>query len=259
MDKRKQFSQASNYALFYGRGKASELVQYEVVVLEPSGQSSDSLREIQRSGTLAIAYLSVVEVPVWSKVFSQLKSTDFLQVNVRPYINSEYGNYWVDLASRHWQDLLLQNVSELLDRGYDGIFLDTIGYVESVSLSPLMRAIQLQAAHQIVQRIRTCFPKHILIQNCGLEELYLLNARYIDGICWENPPLNRSESEDWANIVLGNLERVKESYGLQILLLVEENNLCAQEFHLIQEIAQRKKFLLYYAPSFYTTGVSKKN
>lgn len=92
-----------------------------------------------------------------------------------------------------------------------------------------------------------------------MEELYRLTARYIDGICWENPPFNRIDSQEWAIQVIRNLEVVKETYGLQVLLLVEENNSCARDFERVQEVAKDKEFLVYYAPSFYTAGVTQKS
>lgn len=35
----------------------------------------------------------------------------------------------------------------------------------------------------------------ILIQNNGLESVYLETAPYIDGICWGNPPFSLTESD----------------------------------------------------------------
>lgn len=260
MDRKARFSLATNYALYYGHERAAELAHYDIAVLEPAGQSVNSLQEIKASGTLVVAYLSVMEVPVWSKVLDLLQASDFLQVQGKPYINPEYGNYWVNLDSQRWTDLLLQRVKDLMEgEGYDGVFLDTIGYVESRQLSTASRTSLLQAATEIVIKIRTMFPDSIIIQNCGLEELYRLTASYIDGICWENPPFNRIDSQEWAGQVIRNLEAVKETYGLQVLLLVEENNSCAREFELVQEVAKDKKFLLYYAPSFYTAGVTQKD
>jgi hypothetical protein len=119
-----------------------------------------------------------------------------------------------------------------------------------------LRSALLQAAAQIVCKIKTRFPGYILIQNCGLEELYKLTAGYIDGICWENPPLNRVASQEWAAQVVRNLEQVKETNGLQVFLLVEENDSCAREFRRVEEVAFEKQFLAYYAPANYTAGVS---
>lgn len=257
MNRRTRFSMSTNYALYYGHGQAGELSNYDIAVVEPAGQLN-SLPDIKASGTLTIAYLSVMEVPAWSSDRDLLEADDFLHVKGKPYINPDYGNYWVNLASIRWQEILLQRVHTLIEgAGYDGVFLDTIGYIESQQLSNETRAALLKVAIEIVKSIRTQFPEHVLIQNCGLEELYRGTARYLDGICWENPPLQDHRSQEWADQVICNLEQVKKNYGLQILLLVEENNPCVKGFKRVLEVAKAKNFLVYYAPSFYTTGVSK--
>lgn len=259
MDRRANFSSAKNYALYYGRGRAIELAQYDIAIVEPAGQSINSLREFETSGTVAIAYLSVMEIPPWSEEIGLLNSSDFLQVegSEKPYINQQYGNYWLDLRSQRWTDLLLHRIAYLLEgAGYDGLFLDTVGYVESLQIPMSMRSALLEAAAQIVFKIKMRFPGCILIQNCGLEELYKLTAGYIDGICWENPPLDRVASQEWADLIIRNLEKLKKTNGLQVFLLVEENDLCSQEYRRIEELAFAKQFLVYYAPSNYTAGVS---
>lgn len=258
MDRKAKFSLAKNYALYYGSGKAIELAQYDIAIVEPAGQSINSILEFRASGTLAIAYVSVMEIPSWSEEIGLLKSSDFLQVegSENPFINQQSGNYWLDLRSQRWTDLLLHRISYLLEGdGYDGLFLDTVGYVESLQIPMPLRSALLQAAAQIVRKIKIQFPDCILIQNCGLEELYKLTAGYIDGICWENPPLDRIASQEWASIIIRNLEQVKETYGLQVLLLVEENDSCAREFQRVEELAFAKQFLAYLAPANYTAGV----
>lgn len=259
MDRKAEFSSARNYALYYGSGRAIELAQYDVAIVEPAGQSIPSLRGLKTAGTMPIAYLSVMEIPPWSQELSLLDSSDFIQLegSEKPYINQQYGNYWLDLRSQRWTDLLMHRISYLLEvEGYEGLFLDTVGYVESLRIPMVMRGELLQAAAQIVCKIRKQFPGCILIQNCGLEELYKLTVGYIDGICWENPPLDRVASQEWAAKVIANLEQLKITNNLQVLLLVEENDLCAREFRRVEALGLAKQFLVYFAPSNYTAGVS---
>ena len=259
MDRKVKFSSAKNYALYYGSGKATELAQYDIAIVEPAGQSIHSFREFRSSGTLVIAYLSVMEMPPGSEEIGLLSTSDFLRLDDKnnPYINQQYGNYWLDLRSARWTDLILHKVALLLEGAdYDGLFLDTIGYVESLQIPTITRTELLRAAVEIVRKIRRRFPRCILIQNCGLEELYRFTAEYIDGICWENPPFNQPTSHEWSALVIRNLEQVKEIYDLQVMLLVDENDSCASDFRLVEKVSSAKQFLVYYAPANYTTGVS---
>lgn len=257
MNRKTRFSLAKNYALYYGCGRANQLAQYDIAIVEPSGHSTDSLVEMKSSGTLAIAYLSVMEIPPWSEDLNRLKTRDFLQSGGQAYLNQEFGNFWVDLRSSRWVSLLLERVDYLLGKvGYDGLFLDTVGDIESRLLSSNLRNKLQSAAVKIVSKIRKRFPKCILIQNCGLEDLFERTAEYLDGICWENPPLDQLASQAWAAQMISTLEREKKSHDLQVLLLVEQNHSSSQGFYLVEKVAHDKKFLVYNSPSNYTDGVS---
>ena len=256
VNRKARFSSAKNYALYYGCGGANQLTQYDIAIVEPSGHSADSILEMKSSGTLVIAYLSVLEIPPWSEDLGRLKTRDLLHLNGQPYLNQEFGNFWVDLRSSRWVNLLLERVDYLLDKvGYDGLFLDTIGYVESRLLSSDLRNKLQSAAVKIICKIRKRFPKCLLIQNCGLEDLFKRTAGYLDGICWENPPFNQLASQAWAAQIICILEQEKKSHNLQVFLLVERNHLSAQDFYLVEKVAHDKQFLVYNAPTNYTDGV----
>lgn len=258
MDRKTRFSLAGNYALYYGSGKADLLAQYDIAIVEPSGHSVDSIQELISSGTLTIAYLSVMEIPPWSRDLGLLKASDFIHLDGQPYINREFGNFWADLRSSRWVDLLLDRANYLMEEiGYDGLFLDTIGYVESRQLPDNVRKRLISAASKIVAKLRKRFPGRLLIQNCGLEELLKMTAVNLDGVCWENPPLNQPASQEWASHIVGTLEWEKRNHDLQIFLLVEKNNPCANDFHLVEKVAYEKRFLVYKAPTNYIDGVAR--
>lgn len=259
MDRKARFSLAKNYALYYGFGRANELAQFDIAIVEPAGHTQESIQKIKSLGALTIAYLSVIEVPPWSEDLKNLPLCDFLHIEEKPYINQKYGNYWIDLRSPRWAEMLFERVRVLLDvLGYDGLFMDTVGYVESDHLSGRLRTKLIKAATNFIRELRKRFPDHLLIQNCGLETLFQKTAGYLDGVCWENPPFNQFTSKTWAAKVIRNLEIKKAAHGLQVFLLVEENDPCARDFHLVEYVASKKQFLVYHAPSCYTAGVSEK-
>lgn len=257
MTRKARLSSANTYALYYGCDKANLLTQYDIAIVEPSGHSKDSIQEIKLAGTLVIAYLSVMEIPQWSTDLGHLKSGDLLHLDGEPYLNQEFGNYWVDLRSSRWVDLLLAKAHHLLaEVGYDGLFLDTIGYVESRRLSPKLRTGLEMAATKLVKKLKRCFSEYLLIQNCGLDTLLMHTAEYLDGVCWENPPFNQHSSQMWVDRVLDSLEQQRRTYQLKVFLLVEETLSNAQDFYIARKIAYEKQFLVYYAPSLYTSGVA---
>lgn len=265
MDRQAGFNQAKNYALYYGLGRARELAHFDLVIVEPDGHNAASLRVMQDAGTLVLAYLSVMEIPPAAPENKLLRTTDYLSNEGSLLSNVEYGNYLADLRSTRWVGLLLQKAGRLIQSGYDGLFLDTIGDVESTSIPGELRDLQLMAAVNIVGQLRRRFPQHILVQNSGLEKLCSLTAAYINGICWENPPLGIEACIPWVEVITGKLEKLRDTYGIKVLLLQEEKDEAGLGgvgdntdaiFQLAKDISHSKDFLLYKAPYRYIGGIN---
>ena len=266
MDRLARFAAIKNYALYYGLGKEKELSQFDLVVVEPEGQSDAAVRGMQAMNTWVLAYLSVVEVhPAAPEIKLLLKNGDLLTTAGRLLTNREYGNYLADLRSSRWVGLLLHRISSLVTRsGYDGLFLDTIGDVESGNLAPELRDSLLMAAANVVRKIRDLYPGHILVQNCGLEELCLFTAEYLNGICWENPPFQEKTSEPWTRHVINQLDRLREKHGIKVLLMLEMMGGAGSDggadfagnYQLARKIADSKGFLLCRAPFRYVGEIN---
>lgn len=255
MDRLAAFAGAKNFVVYYGHGREDQLSSFDVAIVEPAGHGSTGLKEMQHSGTLVLAYLSVIEVPEWDPAFKMLKAEDFLLSPGRqPLINMEYGNYLADLGSKRWTGLIMHRAARLIaNSGYDGLFLDTIGDVEWAGDGGSIRDSLLVAAADFVRQIRNLFPGRVLIQNQGLESLCLLTAPYLNGICWENPPLDNESIRQWVRNMIGQLSMFKERYGLKVLMLQEEKE---TPNRIAGEISCENGFLLYRAPRGYTTGIN---
>jgi hypothetical protein len=141
----------------------------------------------------------------------------------------------------------------LLQEGYDGIFMDTIGNVECPDISSVERQIQSDWAAEITRSFRELFPEHVIVQNNGFENLCMKTAPYLDGICWENPLFSYKESHEWCESVLARLVSLKEKYGIRALFLHEENEIKRKPSAGItaQSIADKHEFLYYEAPNYF--------
>ena len=119
-------------------------------------------------GTLRLAYLSVGEAdrqrPYWAAVQAQ----PFL-VEPNPHWPD---NYRVDLRDQRWQRILLdQEIPRLLERGFQGLMLDTIDtapYLEAKD--PARFAGTRQALRSFLARVRERHPGLALLAN-GTEAL----------------------------------------------------------------------------------------
>lgn len=260
--KKEDMAKARNYVLYYGHGREEELSSYDLAVVEPSGHDTDSIQRLKDNGTLVLAYISVMEIQIWSQEFGLLKDNDFLEVNGQKLMNCDYGTYIMDLTSDRWRSLLLHKAGQLLVLfGYDGLFLDTIGDVEMPAIPAHIQTIQMSAAVDLLGILRKIFPDSLIIQNNGLEKLCLHTADLIDGICWENPPFAKKESITWAESIVMRLETLKTSRSLSILLLTEVNSDTAtiKNSELCSRISSEKGFLFYCAPEGYINGINLPN
>lgn len=222
--------------------------------MEPEGQTESDLKLMREANTLVLAYVSIMELGDFHPLFSRLEPDDFLVVHGKNVYKEAYRTYVLNLTSKRWRGLLLHHIGRLLLKaGYDGIFMDTIGDVESPELPAVERDGQMQAAAELVKDIRRAFPEHVLVQNNGLEALCTLTAPYLDGLCWENPPFARKESMDWCHAVLERTLHLQTEFGLRVLLLHEENLLQTNPAAgvVAQTTANKHHFLYYRAPTQY--------
>lgn len=225
METRKErLMQARNYVLYYGKGQGKKLSQYDIAIVESSGQLANEIEFLKSKNTLVIAYVTMMELGPFHTLYHMLKEADFLKVEEKKIYNSIYHTYMINLLSKRWQGLIYHVVGNLLLReGYDGIFMDTIGDVESTILSPVERKKQIDQATTIVRRLRQLYPDHLIIQNNGLEHLCVMTSEYIDGLLWENPPFSIKKSEEWIQVVVERITGLSKEHGIRLFLLHEDD------------------------------------
>lgn len=253
MDRPLRFRMSKNYALYYGFKEEELLSCFDTVILEPAGHTPEAIRRIRSHGTLVLAYLSMLEIPPWGLERKFLKDKDYLQQNGSPLIHEPSGNYWLDLRSKNWTNLLLHKVSYFLShQEYDGIFLDTLGYVEEAVFPSQLREETITAIRRVLERMQEIFPRHLLIQNGGIGRIIYETAPYLNGVCWENP-LGDSDAELVDRRLLNNLKRLKDEYNIQVLLLIENQH---ANISAVRKIAADTGFLIYHADSGYTGRIN---
>lgn len=255
LNRKQKLAAAQSYALYYGVGCAEDLAKFDVAIVEPAGQTTQSLKRMQESGTLVVAYLSIMEIADYAEEYRLLQRQDFLMKKNEIMKNEQYDTYIVDVRSPLWQEILVQKASGLLQKGYDGLFLDTIGDVENLAIPSDTRDELIMSVLGILRNIKKASSGHVLIQNSGLERLCLYTASLLDGICWENPPITTRENEAWVKTMQQRLKQLQKEHGLKVLMLFEDD--------MVIEVGEEKKkaeeqgFLFYQASKGYVTGVKK--
>ncbi|NTW05185.1 MAG: hypothetical protein HGA27_03590 [Peptococcaceae bacterium] len=256
MSRIERFNGVKNYVLYYGSGREKALSEFDLAIVEPAGQIKESIKIIKDSGTLVLAYFSVMELAAWEKELKLLDHNDFINYQGKPLIN-DFDNYILDIRSIRWKNIIMERAKNLLGHSeYDGLFLDTIGDIEWAGFTGETKDSLLIAAANLVKDMRNLFPHHLLLQNNGFDRLYNYTARYINGICWENPVFSDKACSLWSQITLEKLIEGQLKEGVRIFLLLEESSPDQENKKLVKKIAKTGDFLLYLAPEGYVEGIN---
>lgn len=248
-----------HFAVHYGGGVISDLTSFDLAVVEPAHYTPTEISWLQSRGTRVLAYVSVVEIGDYHDLFSNVSREDFLFCDGEPMRQPAYGTYLLDLTSARWRGTLLHHVGTLLTQGgYDGVFLDTIGDVEMPNLPDSFA--QVDAAVQFVQNIRRWFPDAWIVQNNGLELLCLRTAQWLDGIVWENPPIDDKESVMWVARITDRLHELAKSHQVASLLLFDGMERMERPALLVRRrFADSHGFPIYFAHTHYQSEVQVQN
>lgn len=132
------------------------------------------------SGTIRLAYVSVGEADTRRAYWPVVRDQAFL---VEP--NPEWPGVRVDVRDKRWQEILLHDeIAPLMQRGFDGLMLDTIDTVPYLERKdPARFAGSRQALRDLLTRLRGQFPEVVLVAN-GSEALADV-APLVDGFVVE--------------------------------------------------------------------------
>lgn len=246
------FHKAKNYAVYYGINGENILASYDFAVVEPCGHSSEGITKLKAGGTIVLAYMSVMEIHPSNPEF-RLVMGDILKGGSGEAMNREYGTYILDMGSKKWNDLLLHKTLQLcFKHGYDGVFMDTIGDVDTDHIPAEVRRGQLVHAVNFVRTLRNILPDRIIVQNNGIGELCIYTAGYIDGICWEGIRIGDRKLKRYNDETIHRLRSLKNENNIKIMMLTE--NISKDEYLKdIHKIAGENGFLFYNASRGYAS------
>jgi len=249
--RRQRFSEATTYAVYYGKGSLTALTAFDIVIIEPSYYSKDDILAIQQKGTLVLGYVTAMELGEGHLEYNFLKEEDFLYQNGERILQQNYGTYLLNLCSTHWRSMVMKRVGELcVQKGMDGVFIDTIGDVEMDNL-PEQSAL-INAAVNLVKEIRKWFPQMIIIQNNGLELLCLQTAPFLDAIIWENPPVDVKESAQWVYKINERLQLLIRTNSIRVFALYDRyEELQRKDVLAKQKFADLNHYPVYFSPTHY--------
>jgi uncharacterized protein (TIGR01370 family) len=173
------------FGVCYSKITPHQLQNYEMVIVEPDFYTQEEMQALRATGTKVIAYISLGEVDTNRWYFPLMEAEGFLGKN------ENWNSYFLDLKAKKVREIITtQVVPEIMAKGADGLFFDT---VDAVSPETPRSYLQPYMAN-LIQRIRVQYPDKTIIQNAGL---FLLNdtKENIDAFLTETLASNYSFTE----------------------------------------------------------------
>jgi len=188
------------FAINYAKVGPSDIEPYKLVIIEPDSYTKREIDSLKESGTKVIGYLSLGEVGPYRWYYPLLEERGFLGKN------ENWGSFYINLADPISTKILLQKVlPEIMIKGFDGIFLDTVDSVAPYTDRKRMAPDMLN----IIRKIDEIYPGAFVIQNAGL---FMLDktAPYIDAVLVEDVATLYDFKDDSYNL------RSDKSYRRQV-------------------------------------------
>ena len=214
-----------------------KMKQMDLVIVEPIEMQQMYITSAHASGTLIYGYINSMEGDKWNKeLYEKFEEDDFYKdENGNRMYFKEWDSYMMDMTSPHYQEVLLEEIEkQVVQKGLDGVFLDTVGNIDSY-LPAIEQKEQNEAIEQLAKKIKQQFNGLSIAQNWGFDTL-ATTAPYIDFIMWEDFSFSVVGEDEWALDMMERLEKLRSEYGVQIMTVgfTEEKQ--------SREIAEKNRF-----------------
>ncbi len=199
----------------YGRLEPELVKGYSCVIVDQGNYTQAEVRKIKSQNEKVLAYISLGEVNAHAKHYGLLKNNTVGR-------NATWDSYYLDLTSEKTIDVLMDVISESIDQGYDGFFLDNFD-----NFGPWGKQVsQKDSLVSLVKKISEKYPHHTFLQNSGLD-LIAETAPYVDGIVTESVATDYSFKEKKYQLRAANdfekrlarLTAIHETYNLPVSLI----------------------------------------
>jgi uncharacterized protein (TIGR01370 family) len=152
------------WAVDYGTATDPAVARgFDLLVLEPG--HARAIAPLRGPGSQLLGYLSLGEVEQGRDYIGMLRREGALKAPNANWPDARL----VDLRHAAWTRLVLDRlIPEILRKGYDGIFFDTLDNAEALERKdPVGCAGMIDAAAELVRSIRQRFPGSVLMMNRG--------------------------------------------------------------------------------------------
>ena len=103
---------------------ADRLGIFELVVIDAEEATAEEIAALHSRKTLVLAYLSIGTIEPWRSWYAALKPFALDRM-------SDWDEYYADVSEPGYRRTILGIASGMLDKGFDGLFVDNVDMVES--------------------------------------------------------------------------------------------------------------------------------
>lgn len=163
-----------NILVCYGRLEPEVIKGYDYIILESQHYNIYEIKQLKSQNDKVFAYVSLGEINENSGYFNLFKE-DLSQKN------EIWNSYYLDLKSEKTVATLKGIIKNILDLGYDGMFLDNVD--NFTSFGP--QSVQRSELINFLKDLDKDYPDKQFIQNAGIE-IIRETASFVDVIVVES-------------------------------------------------------------------------
>lgn len=210
------------WVCFYGTHIDLDAIQ-NVPLLVLAADTPLPVKKFTEGKKKVLGYLSLGEVDPKKSYFNEIKDKSIFIES-----NETWKTRIVDIRSAYWQNFILQKlIPELIERGFNGFFLDTADSVIAMEQIHPQKYKGMQVSLvKTIQEIHKLYPGFYIMVNRGIESAPAY-APFVSAILAEslmtelNPQTQHFEirKPEQVNEYLALLKEVHEKYGIELYSL----------------------------------------
>jgi len=209
-------------AVFYGSNLPTDILsQYSRIIVEPDNVKAEELKKLRAKDGSVFAYVSIGEVSPTRKWYKYIKKDWILGDN------KVWDSKVMDLASPGWQKFILDSVvTPLWNKGYRGLFFDTMDSFYLFAKDEKQQKVQIDALVSLLKKIHERYPDMRFISNRGFEVAHSigdqLEAVLAESLfsSWDN--VNKVYKETTKNDqewLTNKLNSIKKDLSIDIIII----------------------------------------
>ncbi len=190
---RKEWFAAKNFVCYYGADAVADMSDFNIAIIESKSHTKKEIELLKKAGVWVVGYVTIGEDDKLEKRDGKGPggyASFYMDVDWdgKPDKNVNWNSYYVDGGNKLWQDIIInERVKSVLDKGCDGIFMDTVDTVEIYQNTK-------KGMIDLIANIRKKYPDIKIVQNRGFSVI-ADTAPYIDSVMYEDFSIDY----DWEN------------------------------------------------------------